>query len=73
MTIFTRMFAEIARKEKEEKKSPEMILVPYHILKGYLSECNNPIPDLTLKAHYRSELQAYVDDDRLRRIQQNQT
>ncbi len=63
MTIFVRMLADFVRGEKKEKEFevPEgMILIPRQVLKDYLSECDNPVPDPVLRLNYRGRLRSYL-------------
>ena len=57
------------RKAKKESEMPEgMMLVSYDALHGYFSECDNVVPDYTLKAHYRNCLEESLKQDLRRRM-----
>lgn len=51
------------RKKVKEFEVPEdMILIPRQVLKDYLSECDNPVPDAVLRLNYRGRLRQYLKD-----------
>ncbi len=60
------------RKKKETKAELElpfdMALVSYTAIKGFLSECDNPVPDYALKAHWRDEIDRNLMEDFRRRL-----
>lgn len=56
------------KKEKEFEVPEGMMIVSYDALKGYFSECDNVVPDYSLKAHYRSCLEEAVDQEWKRRL-----
>lgn len=49
--------------EKEFEVPKNMVLIPRHILQGYLAECESPVPNLGLKLHYLEELEELLKEE----------